>query len=496
MLSRRRFIATSVIAAGGAASALAYYKGSSYPKTVSSNAPLKMPPLIDATRDLEFQLLAKAGTTNFFANQATHTLGFNQSYLGPVIRVKNGSLRPHVQNSLSWPVSTHWHGLVVPGEHDGGPHTAINSGSSWQPEMQIAQDPCTAFFHTHIHGRTARDVYAGLAGVIHVIDGKDEQRGLPNDYGNDDLTIVLQDREFTDTGQFNYSNSMMSMMHGMTGDQILINGQLGATAVVPKSVVRLRFVNASNARIYRLFSSDDRPMHLIATDGGFLKKPAAISKLILSPGERAEVLMDFSNGIETTLLSSGDPNEGMAGMFGRALTSFEDVTGFRNFQVLPFSIDDRKSAKIFSIPSDIGGEEPQLHTAKIDRTRRFSLDMGMGSGMMSGRMGNQFSINGEPFDMGKINERVKRSVVERWVISTNMLAHPFHIHGTLFQVIQEGNRQPSPENSGWKDTVLVNDEVELLVRFDHIANDDNPYMYHCHLLEHEDAGMMGQFTVS
>lgn len=116
--------------------------------------------------------------------------------------------------------------------------------------------------------------------------------------------------------------------------------------------------------------------------------------------------------------------------------------------------------------------------------------MGRG-GMMGG-----IAINGEPFRMNVINERIRLGDTEKWVVSTNMLAHPFHIHGVLYQVIRENGRSPLPESSGWKDTVVVDSETELLVRFTKPATEETPFMYHCHILEHEDEGMMGQFTVS
>ena len=122
--------------------------------------------------------------------------------------------------------------------------------------------------------------------------------------------------------------------------------------------------------------------------------------------------------------------------------------------------------------------------------------MGMGGGMMGGGMMGGFAINGDPFAMNVINERVSLGDTERWIVSTNMLAHPFHIHGVAFQVIRENGRDPLPESTGWKDTVVIDQESELLVRFTHPAGDETPFMYHCHILEHEDNGMMGQFSVA
>jgi FtsP/CotA-like multicopper oxidase with cupredoxin domain len=126
----------------------------------------------------------------------------------------------------------------------------------------------------------------------------------------------------------------------------------------------------------------------------------------------------------------------------------------------------------------------------------------MGGGMMGGRgpAGTEagrdlFAINGQPFDMQRLNFSVSRDAVERWIVTPTMMMHPFHIHGVAFQVLSEGGRLPRPENRGWKDTVLVRDRVELAARFNQPASREMPFMFHCHILEHEDRGMMGQFTV-
>ena len=502
MMKRRNLLAGgAALATSGAIYAWADSRFTSPATDAASRPVLQFPPLIDTVDTGKFLVTAQSGTTSFFPGYPAETIGFNQAYLGPVVRVRNGALRPSVENGLSWPVSAHWHGLVVPGDHDGGPHLPVMPGEVWSPDMEIEQRPCTAFFHTHIHGRTARDVYAGLAGVLHVVDGQDRERGLPETYGVDDMTLLLQDRRFSSDGQLVYTKSMMDIMHGMTGDTILVNGQVGSVAAVPKAVVRLRLINGSNARIYSLFSSDDRPIHLIATDGGYLAVPVQIEKLRLGPGERAEILIDFSDGLGMSLMSDGDPNAGMGGMMGRARGLLDNITGGRRFEVLPFRVDERLAANVTRLPDALGGDQPDLTNAKISKLRNFSLDMGMGGGMMgSGGMGGGMmggmAINGQPFEMSVINERVRLGDTEKWVISTNMLAHPFHVHGVTFQVIRENGGAPRPESKGWKDTVVVDRETELLVQFTQPATDETPFMYHCHILEHEDAGMMGQFTVS
>ncbi|MDD9908661.1 MAG: multicopper oxidase domain-containing protein [Ahrensia sp.] len=453
-----------------------------------------MPALLDTTKSGRFGLSTNTGQTDFGGGRTGTTAGYNQSYLGPVLKLRSGSVQASVENRLKMPVSSHWHGILVPGEVDGGPHQAIEPGGQWQPELPIDQPPCTAWYHTHIHGATATGVYAGLAGGIVVSDGRDQARGLPSTYGVDDLFLILQDKRFSADGRMVYSGDMMSRMHGFTGDTMLVNGQVGSVTAVPKSIVRLRLLNASNARIFRLALHDGRPMHLIATDGGYLPAPAAIEELRLSPGERAEVLVDFSTAETAMLVSKPDPNAGMGGMMGRMQNLISRLGS--DFEVVAFATDERLEGKISAIPDQLGGAIPDLRKLQVAKQRHFSLDMGMGGGMMGGgMMGGEMAINGKAFAERTINLRANLGTVEKWTVSASMLAHPFHIHGVAFEVLSENGNPPRPENRGWKDTVLVNQELELLVRFNRPAPDTAPFMYHCHILEHEDAGMMGQFVV-
>jgi len=492
MNRRNVLIGGGVLALGGA---VVWARSSSFDlSNLASRPKLQMPQLLDATQSKRFALVAMEGETDFLGKGVSTTAGYNQGYLGPVLRLSQGNVRASVTNKLGVEISSHWHGLLLPGEVDGGPHQAIAPGSVWQPDLGISQNPTTAWYHTHVHGRTATGVYAGLAGGIIVTDDRDDQRGLPSTYGEDDFFIVVQDKQFSANGQLLYDGSMMSQRHGFTADTVVVNGQIGAVAEMPNGIVRLRLLNGSNARIYRLSFSDGRPMHLIATDGGYLPKPIALDQLRLSPGERAEVLVDFSNGRAVALTSRRDPNAGMGGMMGRFQNMGADILG-GDFEVLAFATNE-KSGRVTKIPETLDGSLPDLSKQEISRTRHFSLDMGMGGGMMGGgMMGGAMAINGRPFDSSRIDFEVERGTVEKWIVSSDMLAHPFHIHGVSFQVVRENGGPPSPENLGWKDTVLVEDEVELLINFGQPAADQTPFMFHCHILEHEDAGMMGQFTV-
>jgi FtsP/CotA-like multicopper oxidase with cupredoxin domain len=174
------------------------------------------------------------------------------------------------------------------------------------------------------------------------------------------------------------------------------------------------------------------------------------------------------------------------------------------FQILEFQVDPGLPAFRGELPGDLNKiERPPQQAAQPDRT--FVLNMGMGDNDRRGRSGGQSShdkhnmsmgINGQMMDMSVINERVRLGQWERWRVENDEGHHPFHVHGCSFLVMSQDGRPVAEEDAGWKDTVWVNNSAEFMVRFDYEASDQYPYMYHCHILEHEDMGMMGQFTVS
>lgn len=450
---------------------------------------LVMPPLLDTTMNSAFELSAQAGQTNFLRQSNSDTWGFNQPFLGPTIRMRStGEVQAVITNRLREEISVHWHGLVIPGSVDGGPHQPVSAGDTWRPVLPINQPSCTAWYHSHQHRQTAAQVQQGLAGVLQLDDGRDGERGLPVRYGVDDLTLVLQDRRFDQNGRMRYRPSMHDNMVGFIGDHMLVNGQIGRTAAVPAGIVRLRLLNGCNARILNLAMSDGRPMHQIATDSGLLPTPQARTTLPLSPGERAEVLVDFSDGNETALVSENVEN---TPMMGGGLTGGQPP--LNGFEVLRFAVDVTQEVGVTMLPDDLGGEfagideQPAVH-------RQVSLDMTMGMMRMFG--GDRFSINNQAFEMDHMNYEVKLGAVEEWTVTGAMMMHPFHVHGTIFQVVSENGGPPQPHNRGWKDTALIDGEAVIRMRFEREAPPDRPFMFHCHILEHEDGGMMGQFTVS
>jgi FtsP/CotA-like multicopper oxidase with cupredoxin domain len=359
--------------------------------------------------------------------------------------------------------------------------------------LPVRQPGATLFYHAHEHHVTAEQVYRGLGGMLIVRDPAEAGLGLPSRYGVDDLPLVLQDRQFA-SGRLVMPGGMMTAMAGARGDTVLVNGTPDAYAPVPAGLVRLRLVNASNAREYRLAFDDGRAFHWIASDGGLLEAPLERRAIMLAPGERAEIVVDFSDGRPAALFTAADDNMPMMGMGMRAAAAALRVIGFEPGAAAP---------AVSRLPPRLAAPE-RWDPAAATRRRRFALQMGMGmmgrGGMgMGGRMGangDMFSINGRAFDARRVDERVRLGDTEVWQVAAEMMAHPFHVHGVQFRVLTRGGRAAGDSDTGFKDTVMVDEPVELLVRFTQPARDDAPFMYHCHILEHEDHGMMGQFSVA
>jgi len=493
--SRRAFLlgggAIAAVAAGGYALKPGMIKADS---RFTFDTPLNIP-AVDLGR-VEggvrvFDLDMQAGETEFFDGLKTATKGINGAYLGPVFRVRTGDVvRMNVRNTLASDTTLHWHGLNVPARADGGPHQVIRAGEVWSPEFEIRDQAATMWCHSHLMGHTAEQVWAGLAGLIVIDDDISDALAVPNEYGVDDIPLILQDRRFYRDGSMPYEVSMHDQMAGMTGNIPLVNGTILPFLSVSTQKIRLRLLNGANASIYHLEFEDGRAFHQIASDGGFLSEPAPMTRLRLAPGERAEIVVDFRAGQNALLKSvAANTGRGMGMMMGEQSPQF-DLIEFRPSQDLKPSAD---------VPARLA-EMPVVLATDAVKTRHFLLEMG-GMGMGMGRMmggGSGFTINGQEMDMSRVDEVVKLGATEIWEIeNAGPMAHPFHVHNTQFRVLDRDGRPPAAHEAGRKDTVLVDpgETVRILVRFDHYTDAERPYMYHCHILEHEDAGMMGQFTV-
>ena len=451
---------------------------------VDFTRPLPIPPLADSTVDDDgrrvFDLRLQSGRTDFGrGGPAADTWGINGDYLGPTLRAERGEqVAVQVTNDVGETTTLHWHGMHLPAVMDGGPQQTVGPGETWEPTWRIDQPAATLWYHPHLHGETAPHVYRGLAGLFLLDDPGNTPSSLPNQYGVDDLPVIVQDKAFTDDGQLDDEAPIFSPT-GFLGDTIVVNGTVGPYAEVTSERVRLRLLNGSNARIYNfgLIGSDgeERGMHLVGTDGGLLSAPAAVDRVMLSPGERAEVVVSMTPGETMTLCSF--PADLGADFWNERFSGGDDTVDVLELR----AADDLDPSP--QLPDRLA-PAPDLRANDAMVTRSF-------------RLGGT-NINGRDMDMNRIDEVVRVGDTEVWEArNAGGTPHNFHVHGVQFQVIDVDGDPPPPQLSGWKDTVYVapDSTVRLIMRFDAYPDPDNPFMFHCHLLRHEDQGMMGQFVV-
>ncbi|MCB0037485.1 MAG: multicopper oxidase domain-containing protein [Anaerolineales bacterium] len=447
--------------------------------------PLQIPELIDTRDTPEIELVMQKGAHEFYAGVESETMGFNGDYLGPAIRLYDDTETTITFiNNIGEPTTVHGHGLHVSGEIDGGPQSVIQPDERWQITIPVRQEAGTSWYHPHLMGTSAHHVHAGLAGLYLIEDENSQALDLPKEYAVNDIPLVVQDRSFTDGKMNHYAPTEQELIDGLREDTLVVNGTVDAYHVVPQGWVRLRLLNASNARFYRFHFGDDVPFFKIATEGGFLNRPVEMTSIEMSPGERNEIMIDLSAGQTVSLMADllpADPEDSV--LFERTLPQ-ATVVELRVDPTMPAS---------GSLP-DVLNDIDYFDAAEATQVRTFSLDMEVRGGTREDM--NLFAVNGQPMDMMRINEQVKIGEVELWRITGDRMPHPFHMHGASFQIVTLNGEPVSDADRGWKDTVVVGDEVtEILIRFDFVATEATPYMFHCHIMEHEDYGMMGQFTV-
>jgi blue copper oxidase len=437
--------------------------------------------------------------------ERTSLVDIERSYLGPIIRARTGQkVRIRFTNEIADQTIVHWHGLHVPADMDGHPRLVIPRGETYVYEFEVRNRAGTYWYHPHPHGLTGPQVYGGMAGLFLVSDGEEEAAGLPT--GEYDIPLVLQDRSFDRSNQLVYlSGRHMEQMNGFLGDWILVNGQPDFSLPVATRAYRLRLLNGSNSRVYRLAWKDGHPLTVIGTDGGLLGKPVQRPYVMLGPGERLELWADFSNyevGSETSLVSlpfsggtlgGGRMGRGMMGGSGYALPN---GAGFPVFRIKV----NRRSKTTPTLPHRLSTIKRYDPADAVNRNnpKRFHLVM----------RHMAWTINGRTFRMTDVaaEERVGLNSLEIWefvnegggrgMMGGMDMPHPIHLHGMQFQVLHRwGVNHDGYVDAGWKDTVLLmpGERVRLLVRFG-----DYPglFLYHCHNLEHEDMGMMRNYLVA
>lgn len=455
------------------------------------------------TSVLKYQASVKEGS-----GESVQTL--SDSYLGPIFRVRQGQrVQVHLKNELPDPTIIHWHGLRIPEVMDGHPRYAVAPGKSYDYDFQVINRAGMYWFHPHPHQLTGPQVYYGLAGLFIVSDEDEAALGLPS--GEYDLPLVIQDRTFDSQNQMVYlANGMMDQMIGFLGDTILVNGAPNASVEVKASAYRLRLLNGSNSRIYKLAWQDGTPLTVIATDGGLLEAPVTRDYLTLAPGERVEVWADFSGRTGSEMRMVSLPFSGFSNGGGMMMGGGSSLSNGAPFDILNLKVGE-KGADVFPLPAQLSNIARYRVEDAVNQNNPRSFTLAM--------QGMTHTINGRMFEMDSVerDEIVRLGDLEVWEfinleggggmgmgMMNIEMPHPMHIHGVQFQVLERqiarGFESAYQElsggfvDNGWKDTVLVmpGEAVKVLVRFE---NYTGTFLYHCHNLEHEDAGMMRNYRI-
>lgn len=438
--------------------------------TTTPEKKLLIPPLLEPTskteNTIQYDIIAQNGETQIKKGEKTKTLGYNGNLLGPVIKLRKGQQATiKTTNKLDTNTSFHWHGLKVDDNADGSPHQLIEPNTTKTINFKVDQEAATLWFHPHPEGETASQVYQGLAGLMYIEDENSDKLDLPDHYGVNDIPLIVQDRYFDKDNQINYENAYRS--DGTQGDTLMINGTINPYIDVVDRWIRYRLVNGSNATNFTFSFDEQINFYQIASDGGFLNKPVKMNELTLSPGERAEIIVDTKEAQLNKPLN---------------LLANDQVA-------LQMKLNKQQEKEKVST-TQILNTIPKIDKNALETLPKQQIDLK--------GMSHMVSINGEQFDMNRINLTKKLGAKEVWEVnnvSTMMggMIHPFHVHGVQFQILSRNGKEPAENEKGWKDTILVNPEeqVKLLVSFDK----KGIFMYHCHILEHEEYGMMGQLEV-
>ena len=467
--SRRSFLQLSAVSAFAA---LAVPSWARAPRRSIAGNPLRIPPVFSGA-----ELVAAVQPMQIWPGGTSEIWTLGGSFPAPTIRMRRGQeLDLVLRNQLPVPTIVHWHGLVIPSEMDGHPMSAIEPGEEFHYRFTVDQRAGTYWYHPHPHGDTGRQVYRGMAGMFIVEDDESLSLGLPS--GEFEVPLILADRMPGPNGELPYQPTQQQKLNGVFGSEVLVNGTPGAYFEVEQGLYRFRLLNGSNAKIYKLAFEDGASFDLIGNEGGLLDRPYSVEFIHLAPGERADVLVDFSGRsigssvmLESLRFNSASAPDSQGGEI--AVTRF-DVTRARS--------GNR------TIPQTLATLEHLDPTAAV-RTRTFELET-------EPLNPDPHHINGRIFEMMRIDERVNAGELEIWELKNlHIMPHPIHIHGVQFQVVsRNGVTGNPPRDTGWKDGVIVwsRETVEVVIRF---PRHTGVFLLHCHNLEHEDDGMMLNYEI-
>ena len=485
-LNRRQFIALGIGGAGIAVAGNWVRQKTIYSQPVPQSSANPAPVYQSSDGLLELDLEARERLVDLGNRQAS-LLTYNGQIPAPRLEARSGDkVRLHFTNNLEQPTNIHYHGLHIPltGNAD-NVFLEIESGKKLTYEFQIPNNhpSGTFWYHPHLHGLVAEQLFGGLAGLF-IVRGEDDE--IPELKAAQEEFLVLQDFSINADGK-RTNSAHMSLMMGREGELIAVNGRINPSiALIEGGGLRLRILNASPSRFYRL-ALEEHSFFQIATDGNSLSKPIEVDELLLTPGQRADVLVRGDKESGQYRLLNLPYDRGSMGMMGGGMMGGRGMMG-RNNQDEPITlatVNYESAVESMALPSRLNSISA---LPKPQTVRRFELNHGM-----SPAVGMAFLINGEPYRHDIIHTQVKLNTIEDWeLINTGVMDHPFHIHGNAFHII---SRNGQPESLlALRDTVLVKrgETVRIRIPFRDFAGKT---VYHCHVLDHEDLGMMGNLMI-
>jgi bilirubin oxidase len=445
--------------------------------------PMRIPYTMSGT---SFNLRIHDTVSQFYAGHNTNTLSYNSmTYLGPTLILQQGdNVSFNITNEMADTTTVHWHGMHVPAMWDGGPMNIIAPGQTWMPQYTVMNNAATCWYHSHMHMKTLEQVTMGLAGMIIVKDPIEAALNLPRTYGTDDFPIVLQDRDID--GGYNLHDPPL-------GSLMMINGTVDPYLSCPAQVVRYRLLNGSNERSYMFGFSDNRNFSVIGIDQGLLEAPVVKSKIRISPGERIEILVDFSadQGNSVYMMNYGTQlGLGVSGGFTHGPGGGTGPLDSTDVQMMKVVVGAPTASPVLSIPSSLVAID-YIDTMMVSRTRTKLITSPLFPG-------GPYTIDNTNYDMNVINDTVLLGATEIWEMTNHsQLMHPMHIHDVFFHIISRNGVPVQAHEKGLKDVVdvEVGETVRVVTQFLDFADPMYAYMFHCHILEHEDMGMMQQFIV-
>lgn len=405
---------------------------------------------------------------------------YNGLVPAPKIEVFEGDkLEILVKNKLKEATTIHWHGVPVPPDQDGSPHDPILAGEERIYRFEIPQDSAgTYWYHPHPHYTTSKQVFMGLAGAFVIKAKKDALSHLK------ERDLMISDLRLDENAQIP-NNNLNDWLNGREGEFVLINGQFKPKIKLATNE-RIRIYNATAARYLNLRIQEAKFI-LVGTDGGLIEKAIYKEELFLSPASRVEVLIDAPKDGEFKLESAYYDRDKMMVKEEPNTLFLADISLKKENLELP------KNLKIFK-PLEEPKEFKEIIMSE-DHMQMHGM-MGKSESELKIALASMFLINGKSYDLKRIDLSSKLGVVEDWiVINKSHMDHPFHIHGTQFELISSklNGKVQKAEFRALRDTINVRPNEELRLRMK--QDFKGLRMYHCHILEHEDLGMMGNLEV-